>query len=180
MKNCPVCLLKNKLTQEILHNVEVDYCSSCLGLWFEENELKWAKDEKDKELNWLDIDLWKNTKKFKISRGQRRLCPCCRMPLYEVYYGESGIVVDVCSLCHGLWLDRAEFKKIINWLKEKSDYEILNNYSVNLIKQLAEVFTGPDSLKEEVADVLTVIKCLRYKFQIQHPIILKVISSLPK
>ena len=102
---CPICK-KQQLEKEIFQNVGVDYCPACLGIWFEENELRWAKDAKDKELNWLDIDLWKNPEKFKISRGQRRLCPSCRMPLYEVYYGDSGVVVDVCNLCHGVWLDR--------------------------------------------------------------------------
>ena len=176
---CPICK-KQQLKEKIFHNTEVDYCPACLGIWFEENELKWAKDSKDQDLNWVDIDLWKNPEKFKISRGQRRLCPSCRMPLYEVYYGDSGIIIDVCNLCHGIWLDRKEFSKITNWLKEKADYELLNNYSVNLVKEFGEVFFGPDSLKEEVADFLTILKLLNYKLTAQYPTISKLILSVPK
>ena len=174
---CPIC--KKSLSSSILCNVEIDYCQSCLGLWFEEEELRLAKDEKDGNLGWFDIDLWKNEKEFKISRG-RRLCPSCRMPLYEVYYGDSGIIVDVCNLCHGVWLDRAEFKKIIDWLKEKADYEVLNNYAVNLFKQLTEIFTGPETLKKEILDFLMILKLLNYKFGAKHPIISKIISQLPR
>jgi len=177
--NCPICK-KIQLKQEIFHNVEVDYCPKCLGIWFEKEELRWAKDQKDKDLNWLDIDLWKKEKDFKISFGQRRLCPYCRMPLYEVYYGDSGIIVDVCNLCYGIWLDRQEFLKIINWLKEKADYEILNKYSKNLLKETVEVLTGPESFKEEIGDVLTVLKLLNYKLAVRYPKISKIISSLPK
>ncbi len=174
---CPHC--KIKLNSAILNNVEIDYCSHCLGLWFEEDELRWAKDEKDKDLKWLDIDLWKDEKKFKISYGIR-LCPSCRVPLYEVYYGDSGIIIDVCNLCQGIWLDRAEFKKITNWLKEKTDKEVLNNYAKNLLEEFGEIFYGPETLREEVLDFLTILKLLKYKFATQHPTISKIILQLPK
>ncbi len=174
-KKCPIC--KISLESAILCNTEIDYCPRCFGLWFEEDELRWAKDEKDKDLNWLDIDLWKDSKKFKVSYGIR-LCPSCRLPLYEVYYGDSKIIVDVCNICKGVWLDRGEFKKIIDYLKEKQKYEILNNYSENLLKQGIEIFLGPDSLKEEISDFLTVLKFLKYNLIIKHPTISKIISEL--
>jgi len=174
---CPKC--KTSLLSSLLCNVEVDYCPKCLGLWFEEEELRWAKDEKDKNLKWLDIDLWKDQTKFKLSYGIR-ICPSCRVPLYEVYYGKSGIIVDVCNLCHGIWLDRGEFIKIINWLKGKADYEIINNYIKNLFEEFAEIFIGPETLREEILDFLTILKLLNYKFAVQHPAISKIISQLPK
>lgn len=181
---CPIC--KKTLSSTIFHNVEVNYCPQCLGLWFEQDELRWAKDEKDKDLRWLDIDLWKSKSDFKISYG-RRLCPSCRVPLYEVYYGRSGdlparrrVIVDLCNFCQGIWLDRAEFKKIVDWLKEKADYEILNNYAKNLFLELAEVFVGPETLREEIFDFLTILKLLNYKFTAQHPAISKIILGLPK
>jgi len=174
---CPLC--KIGLEEAIFCNTGVNYCPRCLGVWFEEEELRWAKDEKDKNLNWLDIDLWKDEKKFKISFGIR-LCPNCRLPLYEIYYGDSRIIVDLCNLCQGVWLDRGEFKRIIEYLKEKADYEILNNYFKNLAKEFWEVFTGPEILREEVLDFLTILKLLNYKFTTNHPIIAQIIANLPK
>ncbi len=174
---CPKC--KVPLSSSLFYNVEVGYCPRCLGIWLEEEELRWAKDEKDKDLQWLDIDLWKDEKKFKLSYGIRN-CPSCRVPLYEVYYGKSGIIVDVCNLCHGIWLDRGEFIKIIDWLKERADYEILQNYAKNLFEEFAEIFVGPEILREEILDFLTIIKLLNYKFSAQHPAISKIISQLPK
>jgi Zn-finger nucleic acid-binding protein len=180
-KNCPKC--KMPLASDIICNVEVDYCPKCYGLWFEEDELRWAKDEKDKNLKWLDIDLWKDEKKFKISYGIRT-CPSCRVPLYEVYYGDSKVIVDICNICHGVWLDRAEFKKIINWLKEKADYEILNNYAKNLFLEAIEVFSGPETIREELVDVITVLKLLNYKLAAQNPSLVDIVQivrmALPK
>ena len=127
---CPICK-KVKLEQTILSGVEVDYCPKCLGLWFEEEELRLAKDYKDRDLRWLDIDLWKDEEKFKISPGQK-LCPQDRLPLYEADYADSNIKVDLCNICKGVWLDRGEFKKIIEYLQKRKDYEIFHKFSRKL------------------------------------------------
>lgn len=191
--DCPIC--KKYLDRAVLSGVEIDYCPNCLGLWFEEDELRLAKDVKDRDLRWLDIDLWRDAAKFKISPGQK-LCPQCRLPLYETTYGNSdihpvksakdgakqfnGVKVDLCNICYGIWLDRGEFKKIIQYLKKRADYEILNNYLKSLKQEFWEIFIGPETLREEILDFLTILKLLNYKFTAQHPTITKIISSLPK
>jgi len=175
--NCPIC--KKELDKAIFYGVEVNFCPTCLGLWFEEDELRLAKDEKDKNLIWLDIDLWKDSKKFKIFPGIR-LCPSCRLPLYEVYYGDSRVIVDVCNLCHGVWLDRGEFKRIIEYLREKADYEVLHKFAKNLLTEAAEILIGPETLREEILDFLAILKILNYKFLSQQPKISEIILNLPK
>ncbi len=176
--DCPIC--KNiELKQTIINNIGVDYCSNCLGFWFEKEELRWAKDDKDENLRWLDIDLWEDEKKFKISK-EIKLCPECRVPLYEVEYGDSGIKVDICNVCQGVWLDRGEFKNIIEWLKQKAHYEILNNYSKNLFQELTEVISGPETFQEEILDFLIVLKLLGYKLSVKEPNIAELITHLPK
>jgi len=177
MKKCPQCNLK--LEQALLAGVEVDYCPSCYGLWFDEDELQLAKDEKDRDLRWLDIDLWKDPAKFQVSRG-RKLCPEDRMPLYEVRYADSDVKVDVCNVCHGIWLDRGEFLEVIEYLKEKGYEEVMKSYSKNLVKELWEVFSGPEMLKEEILDFLTILKLLRYKFAVQHPVLAELMLLLPR
>jgi len=174
---CPLCKIEMK--KVIFYGVEIDYCPKCLGFWFEEDELRRAKDEKDKDLSWLDIDLWQDKRKFKISQTQK-YCPVCLTPLYSVRYADSQIQVDICSLCQGIWLDRGEFKKIIDYLKDKEKEEILENYFKNLIKEGLEVFTGPETFKSELSDFLIVLKLLNYKFIAQHPTISKLILGLPR
>ena len=175
--NCPEC--KTEMEKAVFYGTEIDYCPQCLGIWFEKDELRQSKDEKDKDLNWLDIDLWKEEAKFKIAKD-KKLCPLCGVPLYEVNYGDSDIKVDVCNVCEGIWLDRGEFKKIIDYLRERGKEEVLKNYFKNLIKEAMEIFTGPESFREELGDFLTVLKLLNYKFATQYPTISKIISSLPK
>ena len=168
-----------QLEKALFNNVEVDYCPICLGIWFEQYELRYAKDEKDNQLNWFDVDLWRDKVRFQIAKI-RKVCPSCRMPLYEVNYDNSKIKVDLCNLCKGIWLDRGEFKQIIIYLKTKSDYEILYNYNKNFRQELWEVFTGPEKFREELIDFLTLLKLFNYKFVVQHPFLNSLIENMQK
>lgn len=177
MKSCPIC--KNKLASAIFYATEVDYCPRCLGMFFEADELQAAKDAKDKDLKWFDLDLWKDKTKFKVGFGIR-LCPECRLPLYEVRYGDSKVIVDVCNLCHGIWLDRGEFKKIMAYLKSQANWRLLNAYTKDFLSEFWEIFTGPESFREELEDFIILLKLLNYKFAAQYPKIAKLISGLPR
>lgn len=174
---CPYC--KINLEKVIFGQIEIDFCPTCLGMFFEQDELRLAKDEKDEDLQWLDCNLWEDKSKLKISKAEL-LCCKCELPLYEVLYNDSDIKVDICTVCKGIWLDRGEFKKIIDYLKEKQQYKVLKKYCSSLAKEIAEVFTGPEALKEEISDVLTVLKLLNYKLAAQFPTITQIISNLPK
>ena len=175
---CPIHK-KTDLKQAIFYNTEIDYCPTGLGIWFDKGEFRIAKDAKDKNLDWMDIDLWEDKTKLKVSK-EEKMCPKCDVPMYELAYNDSNIKVDVCNVCEGVWLDRGEFKKIIDYLQEKLSAEVLNNYTKNLLEESAEVFTGPQSLEDELSDVLTVIGLFKYKFSAKHPAISSVISDLPR
>ena len=174
------CPNDNEYLEKVLfHNVEVNYCPKCLGMWFDKDELRLAKDDKDKQLNWLDFDLWRDKAKFKVLRVSK-FCPACRIGLVEINYDGSKVKVDYCKMCGGVWLDRGEFKQIINYLKNKADYELLYKYVKNFISELWEVFSGPEKFREELADFLMVLKLFNYKFVTQHPFLNKLIENSQK
>ena len=167
------------LEKVLFHDVQADFCPKCLGIWFDYDELRLAKDSKDKNLNWVDVDLWRDKGRFKVLRISK-FCPVCRTGLVEINYDESKTKVDYCKMCKGVWLDRGEFKQIINYLKNKSDYEILHHYAKNFVLQLWEVFSGPETFRSELEDFLTLIKLFNYKFVTQHPHLEELINDLPK
>ena len=177
MSQCPND--NQKLEKALFHNVEVDYCPVCLGMFFEADELRFAKDNKDGQMNWLDFDIWRHKENFEVSKSGKR-CPSCRISLVELKYDNSSVSIDFCKHCEGIWLDRKEFKNIIDYLKRKFDYEILRRYVKNLSKQMWEIFTGPETFKEELLDFLMLIKLFNYKFIVQHPFLNKVIENSQK
>jgi len=182
---------KKELSEKIkIGDVKIDRCPKCAGLWFEKDELRLAKDKKapearwvdieikDKSLNWFHFDLWKDKVKFKVKKGIK-FCPIDEIPLYQVNYGDTPIEVDVCGICFGIWLDKGEFKKITDYVKNKAEYEALHNYAKNLALETKEIFVGPESIKSEVTDLLVLIKLLKYKLAAQHPMLVRLISNLP-
>jgi Zn-finger nucleic acid-binding protein len=170
---------KTNLEKAVFYNTEVDYCPDGLGVWFDQGELRIAKDSKEENLDWIDVDLWEDKSKFKISK-EEKICPNCGVPMYEISYDNSEIKIDICNVCMGVWLDRGEFKKIMEYLRSKVSEEIMENYTKRLLEETAEVFTGPESLEEEVSDVLTVIGLFKYKFSAKHPVIADIVSNLPR
>jgi Zn-finger nucleic acid-binding protein len=169
----------SKLEKALFHNTELDYCPLCLGVWFDKDELRLAKDNKDQQINWLDFDIWRDKKRFEISRASRQ-CPVCRVIFVQVRYEDSKIKVDFCRNCQGIWLDRGEFKRIMVYLRRKSDYEILRRYTQNAVKELWEVFTGPEKFREELEDFLMLLKLFNYKFVVQHQWLNKLIENAQK
>ncbi len=174
---CPKC--KEDLKEVPFEGVKVDTCPSCKGYWFEKDELRKAKDEKEETLSWMDVDLWDSEEKFRISK-EGSLCPDCGLPLYEVNYGDSNIKVDVCNMCEGIWLDEGEFKKVVKYLQDKAGDKIMSEYAKTLLEEMGEVITGPEPLDEEIKDLLTVLGLLKYRFAGKHPFLSRIINNLPK
>ena len=38
-------------------------------------------------------------------------CPVCRAPLRETLH--EGVLIDICTRCLGVWLDRGEFEMFV-------------------------------------------------------------------
>ena len=187
--NCPKC--KIELSEKIkIGDVNIDRCPKCGGLWFEKDELRLAKDKeapearwvdveiKDKGIDWFQFKLWKDKSEFK-AKEEIEYCPADQVPLYKINYGNTPIEIDVCGVCHGIWLDKSEFKKIVDYVKNQSDCEVLYNYAKNLASETKEIVIGPESVRSEAADLIMLVKLLKYKLMVQYPNLIKLLFKLP-
>jgi Zn-finger nucleic acid-binding protein len=99
---CPNCKDKDLEAADIEgYPVEVDHCSTCDGMWLDRGELEQLLEAPGGAL--------------RFPRGAaptRRMCPTCSRAMYTFYYPRTFVAVDMCKLCHGLWLDRREFEEI--------------------------------------------------------------------
>lgn len=174
---CPDCKDKN-LNKADYKGIHLDYCSDCQGIWFDGDELRQVKDKEDEFLRWIDIDPWEDETKFKIGKSPK-VCPTCEMPLYAVKYDDFPIEIDLCNLCQGIWLDKGEFAKIIDYMKEKVDKETLLGYLKDIGEEFAEIFVGPEKISSEIADFLIVMKLFGYRLLSKIPAISRIIARLP-
>ncbi|EDN71496.1 Rhomboid-like protein [Beggiatoa sp. PS] len=103
--NCPHC--HHHLLEPVRHdNVELDACVHCGGLWFDRNEL-------DKVVRTYDPD-YPHEGPIVENLGQKRektqkQCPHCQEVLttHQIKQGRE-LKIDVCHLCHGVWLEKGE------------------------------------------------------------------------
>lgn len=49
-------------------------------------------------------------------------CPVCHAPFKEIV--KDSVLIDVCSECRGVWLDRGELDKLLDITREKNEHEM--------------------------------------------------------
>ncbi len=157
---CPKCA--NELTVVKLGDVEVEECKRCAGIWFDEDELRLAKDSKDDDLRWMDFDLWKDTDQFEINEDSS-FCPKCGNVMFEVKYGDTDVTIDSCPQCKGIWLDKDEFQLIINALSKELINKDSREYFNDVLQEAKEIFNGKEGFISEWKDFKAAAKFMLHR-----------------
>lgn len=163
---CPRC--QTELQTRPTDGVEIDECPSCQGIWFDNDELRRVKDETDNDLNWMDFELWKHEDRFRIA-AKPIDCPKCEVAMVAIDYDETGVEIDFCTKCRGVWLDAGEFEKIINSLSEELLGKDVPDYLRASLAEAKEIITGPESFFSEWKDFTTVLRMLQYRLLGENP-----------
>jgi Zn-finger nucleic acid-binding protein len=168
-----------ELKPERVSTIQVDQCPECKGLWFEDQELRLAKDHSDKDLAWMDFEIWKHPDLFTIDPHHRK-CPGCRSELVAVRYDSTRETVEYCKTCHGIWLDKGEFQRIIQLLTKQLTQKTATEYLKASLGEAKELFTGPESFLSEWRDLEAVLRLLQLRFFVEHPGLLATLMKLPR
>jgi len=177
MRTCPECGVS--MTETSVGPVQVDECPQCRGMWFQDDELRLAKDATDRDLQWLDIDLWRHPERFRVDPHHLK-CPDCGLSLVVVRYGDTPFDVHCCPASRGIWLDRGEFAKII----EALETEVITLSEADYIKaslhQAKEVITGRESFLSEWRDLGSVLRLLHHRFFVEHQGVTNFLRNVPR
>ena len=104
-----------------------DSCPTCGGVWCDHEEMRHVAevfsfaipgtmDEFAGILRTNDTPDVLETKEPIHEPG--RDCPIDSIPMDRfVYAGESGVVLERCNLCYGVWFDGDELKRVVEYLK---------------------------------------------------------------
>ena len=120
--NCPAC--KNPMVILELNQVEIDYCTSCKGIWLDRGEL---------DLIFSSADKKEIAKSFSVKNDFdeiKRRCPICKKKMDKVEFENTGIIIDRCSDDHGVWFDSGELKSILKTAEEQ------NSRIINMLKEM--------------------------------------------
>ena len=109
--NCFRC--KKPMEKAKLEGVLVDKCKACGGVWLDAGELEMLKfdDEKkhDQLIKEAKNELMEEKMRLITTEG---LCPKCQEQRIEKY-NRSGVELDQCPACKGIFFDYGELDKII-------------------------------------------------------------------
>ena len=104
---CPVC--DELMIVLELDEIEIDYCTSCEGIWLDGGELELLLEEateKEQLLSSFRVDDLSSEKKIR--------CPICLRKMEKVLAGsEKKILLDRCKNHHGLWFNKGELYEVV-------------------------------------------------------------------
>ena len=113
--NCPRCA--SPLEQTVYEGVLIHGCNSCGGEFIGGENLgqivRCRQEQFSPELKALLSDQCPAFGETAAQPERALCCPGCGEPMAVVNYGgDSGIFVDRCESCDGLWLDHEELEKV--------------------------------------------------------------------
>jgi uncharacterized protein len=108
------------------HQIELDFCLHCSGVWFDAEELdllvaSFMGENKNQPQN----DLL-TPEAAKVSEANRK-CPICGHKMDKVWLGKDPrVLIDNCSRGHGLWFDGGELHQVLQQVKGNTRGDILS------------------------------------------------------
>jgi Zn-finger nucleic acid-binding protein len=147
---CPTC--KHAMVVVEYHNIELDYCNSCKGVWFDSGELDLLLKSQslDEPKSFYD-DILKSQEA--VSSETKRKCPVCGRKMKKTAIGErSKILIDVCRDKHGLWFDGGEVTQLMKYLTGERPSK--HDSRGQVVSFLEEVFRTPEQTAGNQADLL--------------------------
>ncbi|MCK4678399.1 MAG: zf-TFIIB domain-containing protein [Bacteroidales bacterium] len=106
-----------------LHQVEIDYCPDCKGIWLDTGELELLiEDETEKKR------LLNSFKKQEHTKEKLYRCPVCNKKMDKVLLDDEGdpVMIDKCKKSHGLWFDKNELYLLLDKSNAGKDNKVLN------------------------------------------------------
>ncbi len=101
---CPKC--QNDMESINYNSIEIDRCTHCFGIWFDQLEKEDLKHLKGAE----SIDIGDEFVGAKFDRIEQINCPKCNVPARHVEVVEPFIRFEQCPDCLGSFFDAGEFR----------------------------------------------------------------------
>lgn len=102
---CPKCNCDTLSELGTSEGVALDFCHSCSGMLFDQGEVA--------EYFELATDIPDLAADIKAARRTDFICPKCGGSWVEIpYVPHDNLLVDLCTGCGAVWLDKGEFPKL--------------------------------------------------------------------
>ena len=123
---CPRCP-KEQLVKEVYEGVEIERCQKCQGAWLDSGEIVHIIKERQEifHKDFVEDTVQDSFMGVPNKELETHLaCPKCVTKMMKTFnYGaDSGVLLDKCPACNGIWFDKDELEKVQafreHWEKE--------------------------------------------------------------
>jgi Zn-finger nucleic acid-binding protein len=145
-------------------------CAACKGMFLSLDEMRRLKDKVGAtSLRWMNEEINQLERASAVATGRR----CPRDPdarMAGVILGQSGLMMDVCPRCHGVWLDQDEFDEMVQYLRRELDAMSPRDFEAAELRELKAVAAGSaEGRGRELRDAMATINALLNTAIAQHP-----------
>jgi Zn-finger nucleic acid-binding protein len=111
--SCPDCAVP--LVRVLLGQTPLNECGRCFGIWLDTASFNRVCVEREEQAAVLGKAV---PQEIDVRKAWRYLpCPACRELMHRVNFAEqSGVIVDLCK-DHGVWFEREELRKIVEFIR---------------------------------------------------------------
>ena len=124
------------------HDIELDYCNECHGVWFDSGELELLVQAMSLE---GEHELFTRMLQSPdvATPEKKRKCPICNRKMKKVAVGgQPEIIVDLCGREDGIWFDGGEVVQLIKQLAGGNT--VGGGLQQKIINFLGEVFQAQE------------------------------------
>jgi Zn-finger nucleic acid-binding protein len=164
--NCPRC--SSALAPAEANGVGVLRCARCQGTWVDEDGFREAQNRADPEHDWLHLELWREHERFDAKRSTLA-CPSCGEPLVAMAYGDTGVEIDHCPACAGIWLEEQELANLVAAIEAEASAMPAGELLSAALREAGGVLRGEGSLAEEWTHLGHVLGLLKLRVLADHP-----------
>ncbi len=109
---CPTC--ENQTTETVLYGQRVSRCETCSGTWFERKQFVRALKKAPPDPT------------CEAYESVQVACPQCDVEIPASAYGyDSGIAINKCKRCGGVWLRDGQLQQISAYRKSNTSFDAL-------------------------------------------------------
>ena len=154
------------------------HCDRCGGFWFSDTDAAVLSEDKDADMNWIDVAFWKDPDHIRMM-GYTINCPqCLDRRLLQVQDEATGTEAATCPACNGIWLDADHLDNIVATLSKAVDRMDSADYARQSLRLLADILATPGERNgEEWHDLKTVLRLLKYRLYSEHPKVVRAIAD---
>jgi Zn-finger nucleic acid-binding protein len=96
------------MQQKTIHEIVVDLCPSCGGVWLDKGEIGRLRKLQPTEI----LDFETPVPERLPPRAHNPVCPVCAKPLHPFKYAGGKVELETCENLDGLWIEDSELEQI--------------------------------------------------------------------